>query len=49
MTERNKEVGCPDAVLYDTKRSAWLEAQGWMVMRFWNNIVLEKRGRGHPP
>jgi len=24
---------------YDARRSAWLEAQGWRVMRFWNDQV----------
>jgi very-short-patch-repair endonuclease len=24
----------------DARRTAWLESQGWMVMRFWNNDVL---------
>ena len=25
----------------DERRTAWLEAQGWRVLRFWNNEVLE--------
>jgi len=25
----------------DSKRSAWLEAQGWKVLRYWNNEVLQ--------
>lgn len=25
----------------DSKRSAWLESQGWKVLRFWNNEVLQ--------
>ena len=25
---------------YDTKRTAWLEAQGFRVLRFWNTEVL---------
>lgn len=24
----------------DAKRTAWLEAEGWRVLRFWNNDVL---------
>ena len=24
---------------YDARRTAWLEAQGWQVMRFWNDQV----------
>jgi very-short-patch-repair endonuclease len=28
---------------YDAKRTAFLEAQGWHVMRVWNNQVLENR------
>ena len=27
-------------VPYDEKRSRWLEAQGYRVLRFWNNDVL---------
>ena len=29
-----------DAIAYDTVRTAWLEAQGFRVLRFWNNDVL---------
>jgi very-short-patch-repair endonuclease len=25
----------------DARRTAWLEAQGWQVVRFWNNQVVE--------
>lgn len=25
----------------DPARTAWLEAQGWRVMRFWNNEVFQ--------
>ncbi len=28
-------------VVYDSKRTAWLETQGYRVLRFWNNQVLE--------
>ena len=28
-------------VVYDSKRTAWLEAQGYRVLRFWNNQVLK--------
>jgi very-short-patch-repair endonuclease len=24
----------------DARRSAWIETQGWRVIRFWNNDVL---------
>ena len=27
---------------YDSKRTAWLEAQGYRVVRFWNNQVLQE-------
>jgi very-short-patch-repair endonuclease len=26
---------------YDARRTAWLQAQGWRVIRFWNNQVVE--------
>jgi very-short-patch-repair endonuclease len=26
---------------YDTERDAWLRAQGFSVLRFWNNEVLQ--------
>ena len=29
-----------DQCAYDDRRSAWLEARGWRVMRFWNDDVL---------
>ena len=29
-------------VTHDSKRTAWLEAQGYRVLRFWNNQVLEE-------
>ena len=29
-------------VAYDVERTAWLEAQGYRVLRFWNNQVLEE-------
>ena len=25
---------------YDAVRTAWLESQGWCVLRFWNNDIL---------
>lgn len=25
----------------DVRRTAWLEAEGWRVVRFWNNEILE--------
>lgn len=27
--------------IHDDQRSAWLEVQGWKVLRFWNNEVLQ--------
>ncbi len=27
---------------YDSTRTAWLEAEGYRVLRFWNNQVLEE-------
>ena len=27
---------------YDSKRTVWLEAQGYRVLRFWNNQVLQE-------
>jgi very-short-patch-repair endonuclease len=29
-----------ERVLYDEQRTRWLEAQGYLVLRFWNNDVL---------
>ena len=29
-------------VNYDSTRTAWLEAEGYRVLRFWNNQVLEE-------
>jgi very-short-patch-repair endonuclease len=26
---------------YDVKRTAWLKSEGWHVIRFWNNDILE--------
>jgi very-short-patch-repair endonuclease len=28
----------------DEQRTVWLEAQGWRVVRFWNNDVRENAG-----
>ncbi len=30
----------PDEILKDRKRDAWLEKEGYTVMRFWDNEVL---------
>ena len=30
-----------DQEAYDARRTAWLESQGYRVLRFWNNEVLE--------
>ena len=27
------------AVAYDSRRTNWLESQGWTVLRFWNNEI----------
>ncbi|MDP1183704.1 DUF559 domain-containing protein, partial [Klebsiella pneumoniae] len=27
------------AVAYDTRRTSWLESQGWTVLRFWHNEI----------
>ena len=27
---------------YDAERTAWLNAQGYRVLRFWNNQILEE-------
>jgi very-short-patch-repair endonuclease len=29
-----------DQVAYDEKRTAYLQTQGWRVLRFWNNDVM---------
>ena len=29
-----------DQVAYDERRTAYLESQGWTVLRFWNNDVM---------
>ncbi len=31
-------------IRYDEKRSGYLEAQGWQVLRFWNDDVLKDIG-----
>ncbi len=28
--------------VYDQHRTTWLEQQGWRVIRFWNNEVLQQ-------
>lgn len=33
--------GTPEQQVYDQRRSAFLEAQGWTVIRFWNSEVLK--------
>ena len=30
-----------DQIAYDTKRTAYLESQGWRVVRLWNSDVLQ--------
>ena len=30
-----------ERVFYDNERTAWLESEGYRVLRFWNNEVLE--------
>ena len=34
--------GDSDNVLRDDKRTAWLEAEGYRVLRFWNNDVMQR-------
>ena len=29
---------------YDKARTQWLESQGYQVLRFWNNEVLDETG-----
>jgi very-short-patch-repair endonuclease len=29
-----------EAITYDERRTAWLESQGYRVLRFWNNDVM---------
>ena len=29
-------------IVYDSIRTAWLEAQGYQVLRFWNNQILKE-------
>ena len=31
-----------DAAEYDRSRTAWLESQGFHVLRFWNNDILQR-------
>jgi very-short-patch-repair endonuclease len=31
-----------EQVLYDLKRSTWLNSQGFRILRFWNNQVLRE-------
>jgi adenine-specific DNA-methyltransferase len=31
-----------EQVAYDEARTAWLEAQGFRILRFWNNDVLKE-------
>ncbi|MGH7775068.1 MAG: endonuclease domain-containing protein [Candidatus Binatia bacterium] len=33
-----------EQVAYDTQRSAWIEAQGFSVLRFWDHEVLREIG-----
>jgi adenine-specific DNA-methyltransferase len=37
-----------EAVRYDERRTAWLEAQGLQVLRFWNHQILTSFGRRLP-
>jgi very-short-patch-repair endonuclease len=32
--------GQHDERMSDARRTAWLESQGWRVIRFWNNDIL---------
>jgi very-short-patch-repair endonuclease len=31
-----------EQVAYDSERTAWLETQGFRILRFWNNQVLKE-------
>jgi adenine-specific DNA-methyltransferase len=31
----------PDRAAYDSERTTWLQSQGFCVLRFWNNQVLQ--------
>ncbi len=31
-----------EQVVYDSERNEWLERQGFRILRFWNNQVLEE-------
>ena len=33
-----------DQAAYDAKRDAWLQSQGFRILRFWNNDVLKNLG-----
>lgn len=30
-----------EEITYDNERTAWLESEGYRILRFWNNEVLE--------
>ena len=34
---------------YDSERTAWLESQGFRVLRFWNNQVMRRLRRSRRP
>ena len=33
--------GTDEAATYDERRNAFMEAQGWIVLRFWNSEIYE--------
>lgn len=33
--------GMPDAQAHDARRAAYLEAQGFRILRFWNHDIIE--------
>jgi adenine-specific DNA-methyltransferase len=35
--------GEPETQKYDAERTAWLESEGFRVIRFWNHEILEDR------
>jgi very-short-patch-repair endonuclease len=41
IVERDGSQHVDVQLTYDTKRTAWLESQGYRVLRFWNNDVLK--------
>ena len=36
-----EQHGFDDALIYDAKRDAFLESEGWRVLRFWNREIRD--------